>query len=245
VVSFAGSLFCFGAAMSNAGGTLEKMLGEDGLRVRLKNAEYPVRSMDSLSPREFWFVMSRGRKFASMGSDELAARQTEITQALDQIYKIIAPEFPRYKPGFFDKLKGGYIKWFALSLAESLTILQAWIEMGGAKESAGEERDEAEWDDVFTTLSYWYHIPYGDVCNMPMSAIRQYMEKLKVQRAATRLMLAETAGVPHMSKEAHRDWFAEIDEILNDGRRAVEVLSPAMMSMLGIGFMPRKEATHG
>ena len=224
---------------------LEKMLGEDGLRVRLKNAEYPIRSMDSLSPREFWFVMSRGRKFAGMSSDEVSAQQVEIIRTLDQIFEIIAPEFPRYKPGFFEKLKGDYIKRFALSLAESLTILQAWIEMGGAKENAGEERDEAEWDDVFAALSYWYHIPYADVCTMPMFAIRQYMEKLKVQRAATRLMLAETAGVPHMTKEAHRDWFAEIDEILNGGRRAVEVLSPAMMSMIGIGFTPRKEATHG
>jgi len=70
---------------------------------------------------------------------------------------------------------------------------------------------------------------------MPMSAIQLYMEGLPKQKAAFRMILGESASVPHMNEDGRRDWSRAIEDILFGDRKPKQVSSPAMMKMMGIG----------
>ena len=108
---------------------------------------------------------------------------------------------------------------------------------GGGVDTDGGPLDYAE---VFSSLSYWYHLPYSEIRKMPHSAIEKYMAQLQKHRATTRLMLGEAAKVPFMSDDDRRAWAREIESVLDDGRKETKVAPLAVLKMVGIGVRGRK-----
>lgn len=74
-----------------------------------------------------------------------------------------------------------------------------------------------------------------------MSAIGLYMERLPRHQATVRLMIGESASVPHMEGSARRDWAQDLQDLLNEGKPTAPA-SPAALKMAGIGvqFVPTK-----
>jgi hypothetical protein len=104
----------------------------------------------------------------------------------------------------------------------------------GSDASDGVDKTPLDYAEVFATLSYWYHLPYSEIRNMPHSAIKLYMDKLTKNHAALRLMLGEAAQVPGRDEDGLRTWVKDIDEKLN-GKRENIPAPLAVLKMVGIG----------
>jgi len=69
---------------------------------------------------------------------------------------------------------------------------------------------------------------------MPHSAIELYMDRLEKQRALLRLIMGESAKVPHMTEDGRREWAKEIEEKIY-GERKAKPAPLAILKMVGIG----------
>ena len=110
-----------------------------------------------------------------------------------------------------------------------------------AKKKDGQESEDElsplDYAEVFSTLSYWYHMSYSDIKRMPHSAIEAYMENIQRNHAALRMMLGEATRLPHFSSEGFDDWVADIREKMNQGKpKRTPVVSAAIMKIVGIGI---------
>lgn len=111
--------------------SITDMLGQKTLKVLWNEKEYPIRTMDSLSPDEFGRVMAYGKKFSTMSEEELQANSgVTFLKAIDEVITIIAPEFPQHQITFAEKasafFKNKYIRKYDLSMDECVSILQFW-----------------------------------------------------------------------------------------------------------------------
>lgn len=117
--------------MNSAMQELNELLGAQTLTVRFEGKEYSVRSLNSLSPKEFGLVMTHGRKYEMMTEQQMMAQGEEILKSIDEIFLIIAPDLPRYRPTMKERydavIKKKYIRKFSPSLVEYIAILQFWI----------------------------------------------------------------------------------------------------------------------
>jgi len=117
---------------------LDEVLGETKLKVRLMNGkEYPIRSVNSLTPQEFGRVMAYGTKFASLTEDEFTNNGETVLKSIDDVIEIIAPSLPRYKPTLKERFTRGYKRRFAVSLQEATAIMQFWTEKNRSKNALG------------------------------------------------------------------------------------------------------------
>jgi hypothetical protein len=106
----------------------------------------------------------------------------------------------------------------------------------GGSDAEAEETTPLDYAEVFTTLSYWYHLPWSEIRSMPYSAIEQYMEKLEKHHAILRMMLGEGAKVPHMEEEHQREWASELEEKIHGGAPPIRIAPRAVLKMIGIGI---------
>lgn len=117
---------------------LDEMLGEKKLKVRYQGKEYPLRSVNSLSPEQFRKVMSYAEKFSDLQPDDLAQEEfDDLLKGVDDLLEIIAPSLPRYKSSFWEIFKKGYKRRFALSLQEASRVMQFWSENDFSKNAVG------------------------------------------------------------------------------------------------------------
>lgn len=112
---------------------LDEVLGSKTMKVRFQGKEYPIRTLDSLSPNEFGRVMAYGQKFSTLTVEEMQVNGEEaILKGIDEVIEIIGPDLPRYQPTlkerFMALLGKQYIRKFALSGEDCIAIMKFWTE---------------------------------------------------------------------------------------------------------------------
>ena len=97
-----------------------------------------------------------------------------------------------------------------------------------------------DWGDVFTTLSFWYGLPFGDIARMPFAAIAAYLERLPEHQNRLRLLLAETASFPHLEERARNQALRRWTRMAHADTPA-RPATPADLQALGIAVVMVEE----
>jgi hypothetical protein len=107
---------------------LDEMLGIKKLIVRFQGGECSIRTVNSLSPDEFARVKEYSTLFTSLTEEQMRLDKdsTMILKAIDDVLEIIAPDLPRYKPTWRERLSRGYKRKFAVSLQQAASIFEFW-----------------------------------------------------------------------------------------------------------------------
>jgi hypothetical protein len=84
-------------------------------------------------------------------------------------------------------------------------------------------------------VSFWYGLGFADMAEMPIASIQAYLERLPARIAEMKLAMAEAVSVPHLEADERRDLLESWQEQAHLREMEAEVVSPAVLRMMGIG----------
>lgn len=91
-----------------------------------------------------------------------------------------------------------------------------------------------EIEEVWPSLSFYYHLSFSELIQMPRWARRIYAEALGGLLAETELMFARASAYPHMKKGAASKYVSELRKLIKRRQRTGERPSVQELAEMGI-----------
>lgn len=86
-------------------------------------------------------------------------------------------------------------------------------------------------------MSFWYHLPFGDIKRMPFPVLEAYLEHLPQLQAEMRLTWLDVVSFPHLETKARRRVLKTMERQAQPrGADETVVAPPAWLRLKGIGI---------